>query len=305
MSFDLINGYNPRTWSQLIQTMTEAVNQQFGTSYQAGDIVGTNFYKFFYGGLQMIMQAEQATTELSSKLTDFIRTQNEIISLPKSTTDGFLSALESELGVIGSFEPITDDYASFRGAIVSLLTSLGVSDPDGAADTIVIYAGDYLLAGRPSLCVDLDPAAEDYEANKQAVFELMHKYLTAGLIYRGTETTQMPAVNGQLFDYALRLPTPKLLDISITVTISNNSRLHVMTENEIRQVFLNNFNAMYRLGYAFEPEKYLEIVRDCPFAANIATRWRVAGSSDAYSAAVLPSAYNELITLSVVNIEVI
>lgn len=43
----------------------------------------------------------------------------------------------------------------------------------------------------------------------------------------------------------------------------------VLNENQIREILDDNLLALYRLGLDFEPEKYLEISRDLPFASNI------------------------------------
>ena len=83
MAFDLLNGYQPRTFAEILQAFTDEVNAQFGTTYDTTTIVGTEFYKYGYAGIQEVMRAEAQTAEITAKMTDYIRTANENINLPK------------------------------------------------------------------------------------------------------------------------------------------------------------------------------------------------------------------------------
>jgi len=94
MAWDLTNGYQPRTFDEIKAAMLAEINTQFGTTYDEDTIIGTEFYRFFYGGIQLVMQAEGYTAEIAAKMTDYIRTANENINLPKSTIDGFTQGLK-------------------------------------------------------------------------------------------------------------------------------------------------------------------------------------------------------------------
>jgi len=235
MPFDLTNGYQPRTFDEIKAEMLAEINDQFGTTYDEETIIGTDHYKFFYGGIQLVMQAEAYTAEITAKMTDYIRTANENINLPKSTIDGFTQGILRDLQLNSTIKEITDPAE----------------------------------AGYMFLVVDVDDEAEDYEDTKQEIINRMHNWLTTGLYYNGTEEGTKTAINGQVFTYKYALPTLVDVLVRITVTISPNANTPILNENQIREKFNTNFAALYRLGLDFEPEKYLEISRDLPFASNI------------------------------------
>lgn len=267
MAFDLTNGYQPRTFEQILQAFVDEINEQFSTDYDTTTIIGTEFYKFFYAGAQLVMQSEAQTAEISAKMTDYIRTANEKINLPKSTIDGFTQGLlrpvsEGGLGLVSTIKDITDPAE----------------------------------AGHLFLIVDADDEADDYEDIKQAIINKMAAWLTIGLYYEGSETGSKMAINGQTFDYAFDLPTPVDVLVRITVTVSANAKTPVLNENQIREIFNTNFAALYRLGLNFEPEKYLEIARDLPFASDILLEY--SEETDVWVSAPRTMAYNEKINIT-------
>jgi len=266
MAFDLTNGYQPRTFAELLDTLVENVNAEFGTSYDSTTIIGTDYYKMGYSMIQLIMQAESYTAEITARMTDYIRTANEKINLPKSTIDGFTAGLlapESEggLGLNSTIKNITDSAE----------------------------------AGYLFLCVDVDDEADDYEDTKQEIINRMGAWLTSGLYYSGTETGTRTALNGQVFNYAYALPTPVDILVRITVTKSANAKTPILNGNQIRDIFDANFAEFYKIGLNFEPEKYLEIARDLPFASDILLEYdEGAGWTDQPRA----MAYNEKINIT-------
>ena len=76
MSFNVVNGYTKQTFNELLATLTQAVNEQFGTNYTVDSIVGSNHFKSFYGGLQLVMESENKINDLQVKVVDYIRTIN-------------------------------------------------------------------------------------------------------------------------------------------------------------------------------------------------------------------------------------
>lgn len=263
MAWDLENGYTPRTFNEIKAAMLAEVNTQFGTDYDEDTIVGTNEYKYFYAGIQLVMQAEGYTAEITAKMTDYIRTANEKINLSKSTIDGFIAGLLDELELNSTIKNITSS----------------------------VEAG-YLL-----LCVDVDDEADDYETTKQEIIDRMHQWLSAGLYYSGSEAGTKTALNGQVFNYAYALPTPVDIIVRITVTASANAKTPILNENQIRAIFETNFAELYKLGLNFEPEKYLEIARDCPFASDILLEYSL-DDGDNWDVEPFAMAYNEKINIT-------
>jgi hypothetical protein len=235
MSFDLTNGYQPRTFEEILEAFVLEVNEQFSTTYDATSIVGTEYYRFFYAGAQLVMQSESYTAEITTKMTDYIRTANEAINLPKSTINGFITGIKTDLGL------------------------------DATIKDIVLEAE----AGYMFLIVDADETDPDYATTKQAIIDRMHDWLTAALYYNGTETGSKVALNGQTFNYKFGLPVDVDILVRVTVTASANSTSPVLNENQIRDILDANLALYYRIGLDFEPEKYLEISRDLPFASDI------------------------------------
>ena len=214
------------------------------------------------------MQSEAQTAELSAKLTDFIRTANEKINLPKSTIDGFISAMKK-------------------------------SESDGGLglDCTIKNITNPAEAGHLFLVVDTDSGAEDYAVTKQKIIEKMAAWLTVGLYFEGSETGTRQAINGQVFDYAYDLPTPVNIKVRVTVTASANAKTPILNENQIRDIFNANFAALYRLGLDFEPEKYLEIARDLPFASDILLEYSEDGGTN-WDDQPRSMAYNEKINIT-------
>lgn len=268
MSWDLTNGYKPRTFDELLQAYVDEINNQFSTSYDTTSIVGTNFYKAGYTAIQLVMQAEAKFAETYVKLTDYIKTSNEKVMLAKSTISGFIAGLlaseeDGGLGLISTIKDITDPAE----------------------------------AGYMYLVVDTDPLATNYATIKQAIIDRMHQWLTCALYYNGTETGTKMAVNGQNFTYKFALPTKVNILVKITITKSKNAKTPVLNENQIRVIFDNNFASLYRLGLDFEPEKYLEINRDCPFASNILLEYSE-NSGSTWSSITRSMPYNEKINIT-------
>ena len=266
MAFDLENGYQPRTFDEILQAFTDEVNTQFGTTYDTTTIVGTEFYKFFYAGAQLVMQSEAQTAEITAKMTDYIRTANENINLPKSTIDGFTQGL---------LAPVADGGLGLVSTIKNITNSAE--------------------AGYLFLVVDVDDAADDYATTKQEIINRMGAWLSAGLYYTGTEEGDRIALNGQTFTYKYALPTAVDILVRITVTTSANAKTPILNENQVRDIFDANFASLYRLGLDFEPEKYLEIARDLPFASDILLEYNDGGGWDDQPRAM---AYNEKINIT-------
>lgn len=269
MSFSVTNGYRPRSYETILADCVAVVNQEFGTSYTSQTFVGTNLWKYLYATIQGMMTIENNISELGVKLQDYIRTQNEELIIHRSSVDGFMQAMEDELGLISSLKPCESD-----------------------ADAGEIY-----------LAVDIDSAGSDYAEKKQQIFNTMHKYLTAGLHYNGTETGTVTATNGQVFNYAYELPTKKAMKIKIQVRVSENNNLFVETTNKIKEKLLENFSNLYRLGFDFEPQQYLNISRDLPFASEITTQYST-NSGSSWATEVLESDYKTKYTIDYADVEV-
>ena len=267
MTYSIINGYSPRSYETILSACVEIVNDEFGTNYTTQSFVGTNLWKFLYTTIQGLMTVENNIAELSVKMQDYIRTQNEELIIPRSSVDGIMQATEEELGLVSSIKPVEQEE-----------------------DAGYIY-----------LAVDVDNTAEDYAETKQKILKLLHENMGAGLFYQGTETGTVTATNGQAFNYAYSLPTEVNMYVNIVVTVSENSTLFIETPPEIKKKFMANFKEKYRLGYDFEPQTYL-CKDDLPFAGKIDITYSTDGTN--YQSSIWQSAYNQKVIIDENNVNV-
>lgn len=252
MSFNVVNGYTKQTFNELLATLTQAVNEQFGTNYTVDSIVGSNHFKSFYGGLQLVMESENKINDLQVKVVDYIRTINESISAPISSVDGTIKYFKDNLGLNVSLRPITD-----------------VS-----------------LAGQPAIAVDIDPSASDFNSRKQQIFDALRISQTEGLYWYNPSTEaktneyrgESSALNGQAFPYAFFTPVAFPMYVKITITRSRDNLAYQLNTAQIEQLFRTNFASRYSLGRDFEGERYLSIC-DVPSAADVKVEWSTDNAS--------------------------
>ena len=203
MAFDLTNGYQPRTFAELLDTLVENVNAEFGTSYDSTTIIGTDYYKMGYSMIQLIMQAESYTAEITARMTDYIRKANEKINLPKSTIDGFTAGLlapESEggLGLNSTIKNITDPAEAGH-----LLLCVDVDDgvnatgdieitgfshlTDSGNDTITVGATVFTAqTGSATLGTATFQAASSNDATATSLAAQINAHATAGALVTAT-----------------------------------------------------------------------------------------------------------------------
>ena len=265
MSFNLENGYTPRDFDTIISEFRQEINSEYKQNLTADQFKGSNWYKLIYSASQLVATAEGNISELSNKLIDYIRKVNEDIQLPKSSADGVMDHLKEDLGLISSVKPTEE--------------------------------GD---RGYFNIAVDVDNSSDDYPQIKQSILEALKKYCTAGLYFNGTERGDVIASNGQPFNFAYDLPTKVDMQVKITVTVSDNTKAFIENSAQIKEKFLANFESMYKLGLDFEPEKYLNIRNDLPFASKIKIEWSLNGES--WSSEVWKSAYNQKLNLSTIEV---
>ena len=226
MSFDVVNGFEKQSFDDILAIMTNAINQQFNTDYTPDTIVGSNHFKFFYGGLQLRMECDNKIAELGNKMVDYIRTINESIAQPVSSPDGTIRYFKENLGLTISLRPITDP-----------------------AD-----------AGKPAVCVDIDPTSDTFDSMKQQIWDALRLTQTEGLYWFNPSTSagareyrgESSALNGQALPYCFFVPEESTMDIRITVTRSRESLAFQLNTAQIEQLFVKNFNERYSLGKDFE-----------------------------------------------------
>ena len=148
--WDIVNGFVPRTFDEILATMVAKINEKYGTNYNATTIQATNLYKYFYAGIQVIMEAEQQVADLSGKYQQYIVSTNQKILQPRGTVDGFINFIKSDgvLNTEGSFEPIDEESKAGK---IKFAILMELSDPEYAnkivgKDTNTLTDSDVLVA---------------------------------------------------------------------------------------------------------------------------------------------------------------
>ncbi len=267
MSFAQDNGYTPATFDEIMSEVREGINAQFGTTYNETDFVGTNWYKFAYAIVQKIQLGEIKTSEIFQKLQQYIELTNERIQRPSVSFPGLVDSF-TDNGYVASVKPMEE------------------------AD-----------AGKVSICLDLDPLAPGFAAEKLAVCTLIKDFVAAGIVTLGDQSETIVLSNGQSFDFKFtcRVETPILL--RLTATQSRNQLVALPTDEDIRAEIFNNINARYRLGWDFEPERYFG-VSDALWANDVTLEWSDDGGSN-YFDTVYEAEFTDKLTFALEDISVV
>lgn len=292
MSWDTINGFVPRTFDEILSTMVQSINRNYGTNYDTTTIQGTNFYKYFYAGAQIIMEAEQSVSDLSGKYQQYVSNTNQRILQPRGTVDGFINFIANDgvLNAEGSFEPITEAEQAGK---IKFAVLLDINDPEYITkkNKLIEYFHKYLSAGLyyysgigESFKGDWDADAE-YKENDMVLSEAVYyKALKDNnSVVPGTDTetwqiTQAPdtfvngkykAINGQNFYYGFYLPRYyQLTSLTIELPISANNNNYVMTQKEVQDLFTERFAEYMKLGKNLELESICSI-KEFNFASRV------------------------------------
>ena len=269
MSFDIENGYSPRTEEDILSDLVDSVNFNYKTSYTPETFVGTNLHKLYYPGMQLIMGVENGLGSIAAKVQDYISYINKTIAYPKSSPNGIMNEIKNKWNVDASVMPINN-----------------VDD-----------------RGKCFIACDVDKSAAGYDELKQNIINTIGECVSAGCAFNGTETGIFVGNNGQNFQIAYEIPTEVNMTVKIVATVSRNSKDFIPIENVVSNLYQEKFKAAYRLGFDFEPDAYL-CKDDLPWASNISVTYQVNGAGD-FTGNVYKAAYNQKIVLTSVSTEIV
>lgn len=267
MTFALENGYTPRAFNEIIAEIRDQINSLFSTSYTEASFIGSNWYKFSYAITQEIQRNEVQASEIFLKLQEYIAQTNLKIQRPSVSFPGIVDSFAANSYIASVKKPVDGD------------------------------------AGKIFVCVDTDSAAEEYATTKLAICTLLSQFIVAGLVTQGTETEAITLSNGQSFDFKYSLPNYIPVLLRLTIISSENTLLSIPNNEEIRQMVFDNIAARYRLGWNFEPQKYITL-SETPYAASVSLQW----SDDAgvtYESGIFPAVFDDLFTFGLEDIEVL
>lgn len=267
MSFASDQGYTASTVADLMNLVRLGINEQFGTSYDTDTFLGTNFYKYFYALVQRLQLNEVKTAEIVLKLQQYFAVTNEKITRPNTTHPGLV------------------DYMTAAGYTVATKAPI---DAD---------------AGKLYVAVDVDETAPTYAATKLAICTQLSKCAVAGVVTQGTETAAITLSNNQSFDFKYNLPTRIAIKLKLTLVTSANNQFQILSPQEIADKLYANIRARYRLGLAFEPQRYFSVL-DAPWAASVTLQYSLDGGTT-WTSAIAALAYNQLYTFTLADITIV
>lgn len=267
MGFSQESGYVPVTIETIMSSLMININAQFGTSYTIETFTGTNLYKYYYALAQRMQENEVKTSEIFSKLQQYISITNERISRPVNTSPGIIEKLQTE-GFVASVKPMID------------------------AD-----------AGKIHICIDVDDAADDYAETKLALCTLISQITVGGAVTQGSEVETIVLSNGQAFDYKFNLPNRIPVKLKLTLTTSENNQVLIGDPDETKQLLLDNILARYKLGKNFEPQRYFAQA-DAPWTSVVLLQWSDDDGAT-WSSSVFDANYDDLFDFGLEDIELV
>lgn len=267
MSFSQENGYLPITIETIMLQLMAGINDQFGTSYTAENFVGTNHYKYFYALAQKLQANEIKTSEIFSKLQQYIVVTNQRISRPVNTNNGVVEKMATE-GYVASVKPMID------------------------AD-----------AGKIHICVDVDDSDPDYSDEKLAICTLISQITVGGIVSQGTEVEAIVLSNGQSFDFKFNLPNRIDIKLKLTLTLSENNQFTIENPDDVKVKLLQNIFAKYKLGKNFEPQRYFTTA-DAPWTSQVLLQWSDDAGATWHST-VYDSDYDDLFTFGLDDVTLV
>jgi hypothetical protein len=210
-------------------------------------------YEQFYTSAQIDMDLQDKTTQIFDNVVQYINDTSLTIQSPSTVYTTVADNIESEFGFEASAKAIS------------------------AAE-----------AGNAFIAIDYEPEAT---LNQSIAQFLMNKCIVAGVITDGDIAEMVTLSNGQQFEY--KWTTAKRQDIKfrMTVTVSRNADVSVDDKEVIVEKMLTNYANAYRMGMDIEPERYFEVNRDAPYAANIETEYTLDGGVN-WSSEPLVSAFD-------------
>lgn len=226
--YSIENGFIPRTFNQIMNELMGNININFGLNYTEENFIGTNFYKFCYSIAESIVEQDVMTQNIYEHYLNYVTNVNLKINTPVCTIDNLLEKFDAEDIEVGFME--NDD------------TNCGT-----------IY-----------MSVNLDESGNT--ENEQKIGQILSENTSAGTAFVGTKSVDIALSNGQAFTYKWELANLIPAQIKITFTLSD-VETGILTEQEVKDKFIEMVTASYRLGNNFEPQRFCN-VNIYPFASE-------------------------------------
>ena len=224
---------------------------------------GGAYYLAFYPIAQQIINLQALFNEKLTELYLFPTIANQVISRNNSLEDTFIKLVYETYGVEANFRPITEE-----------------------------------TAGRVGIAVNFTTSFIDTTANRSKLFHLMNENIVAGIYFDGTGTKEFI----DRTEYALYPAQRITRDVKIEYRVKKYNDYPVLNPQQIKELFLKNFNTKYALGVEFSNEEYLSY-QELPFASFINFKLINPASPQDEVNAPISFAFNE--RLEIRNVDVV
>ncbi|EHN70915.1 hypothetical protein [Aliivibrio fischeri] len=204
--------------------------------------------------------------EMIQRITVFIRDTNQDISNPTTTPNSIIKGINDNFGYKCSVKEMTEEDSGKMHLAIDY-----VSTPE--EDLLIgqyleknsIVASTYMVGDIEQIIVLSEGGIETYRWTAQNEINTLWRTI---------------------------------------ITLSRNSTAAIDPPETVQKKFYDNWEIFYWIGMDVEPERYLEINRDCPYASNVKTEYSL-DDGVTWLDAVINSNYNDkyIPDLKIENIE--
>ena len=252
------------TFDSLMVTYKDGVNQfLIEQNLQPLDAIdGGAYYLAYYPIAQRIIETQAKFNVLLTAIYEFPIVTQQVISRNNSIEDTFINAVYKEFGVECNFKELTE-----------------------------------ATAGTVSLAVNFTTTFIDSGENRSKIYHFMNENLVAGLWYYGDDA-------GEFIDrtqYSLFPAVKVIRNVKIEYKVKKYNDYPVLNPQQIKDIFLKNFNNKYALGVEFSNEEYLSY-QELQFASFINFKLINPESPEAEENAPISFAFNERLELGNINV---
>lgn len=199
MSYAQDTGYTPQSFAALMNLLRVALNAEFSMTYTEAGFVGSYWYRYFYGAVQLISTSEIKTSEIFVKLQEYIATTNLRIQRPSTSLPGIVDSFTAKGWVASVRKDKVGPSASGTWTLVSVVAT-DEADVGGVAFvfTATPTLQTHVLVTVPTASVLA--SATDVNISTGALTEAAHGFLT-GDVGRLTTSNTLPAGFALSTDY--------------------------------------------------------------------------------------------------------
>ena len=266
MKYDNSSGIQVDTVQSIIQKALDIYNANENKNLTMKAFELTEFYRVVVIVAQLLVQTQTKTASMYDQIIDYIHNNQMAIESPSNTIAGITPAIYKKFGFDSSLKPSSE------------------------AD-----------AGKVYLAIDYQPTAD---INLKIANFILDKLLGAGIYTIGD--IQQPVSIDDSNEIIISWTNAKVQDLhfKINLKISRNRNTSVPDKDLIKSRFLNNFEEIYSIGQDIEPERYLDMQQDIPFASEYEILYSLDGEN--WQSGVLNSDFDNkyIAQLDVGNINV-